>query len=706
MKHQNLFTEVFPIEVEKLPELTAYSLEVGSSGDASRIGGKLSYRLRKRFSGHWVWTVGKIITDQPQTEEEIKKFIEELWREQPDIYTNLIAVRKDPNWHSVPEALADFVARGLILDIDLEINEILSRREVNIGPARIERIYECRGWVVNGTPSISISVASRLILNQELTEYASNVQNHKELVGIWVADKTSNFKGEIIDIVGKLRDHRARLLALSKNEKMQNLIKNAPDDEIVVSVGRNEYHYIISALRIIVRMEDFERFSIDSKKALRVLRIDPEIRSQLIGEVSSIVKNKLPIKNYYNSHDYPKLFIVSRDIGFEPCFRLGKDQICKGEKNLLQNLRKYGIYKRAKRFQDDVPIRIGIINSLGSVDLGNFLSELQDELSRFGFKSQIVCEREINKVERHILEEVVSAIQEEANPDILLTFFPEMEEFYDDEEEWGAYHIFKSIAVSRGIPSQVVYESTLSNQYVIPNIVLGILGKTGNIPFILAEPLKYADIVVGIDVARKQKRRLPGSINAIAMARIYLNNGEFLRYVIHDVPLEGEIIPDNVLQSLFPTNEFKNKRVVIHRDGFFRGNEKEALKEWANKIGATFYLVEVIKTGTPRLYEKSKGKIQQPKKGSAFILNETEAFLVSSLPPFTRATPRPLRIRTEPPFTIKEAIHSVLSLTLLHYGSLMPPRAPVTIHYGDKIAYLALRGIKPKELEGNIPYWL
>jgi len=30
----------------------------------------------------------------------------------------------------------------------------------------------------------------------------------------------------------------------------------------------------------------------------------------------------------------------------------------------------------------------------------------------------------------------------------------------------------------------------------------------------------------------------------------------------------------------------------------------------------------------------------------------------------------------------------------------------VTIHYSDKIAYLALKGIKPKELEGKIPYWL
>jgi hypothetical protein len=42
------------------------------------------------------------------------------------------------------------------------------------------------------------------------------------------------------------------------------------------------------------------------------------------------------------------------------------------------------------------------------------------------------------------------------------------------------------------------------------------------------------------------------------------------RYVIHDAPLEGETVPDHVLQSLFPAKEFQGKWVVIHRDGYFR----------------------------------------------------------------------------------------------------------------------------------------
>ncbi len=41
-----------------------------------------------------------------------------------------------------------------------------------------------------------------------------------------------------------------------------------------------------------------------------------------------------------------------------------------------------------------------------------------------------------------------------------------------------------------------------------------------------------------------------------------------------------------------------------------------------------------------------------------------------------------------------------------NHGSLLQPRLPVTVHYSDKIANLALQGIKPNALEGDRPYWL
>lgn len=119
-------------------------------------------------------------------------------------------------------------------------------------------------------------------------------------------------------------------------------------------------------------------------------------------------------------------------------------------------------------------------------------------------------------------------------------------------------------------------------------------------------------------------------------------------------------------------------------------------------------MVEIIKSGAPRFYQKNDKLPKQPPKGSVFKLSDTEAFLVSSLPPNQNSTPHPLYIRTETEqnFSIEDAIHSVLSFTFLHFGSVRPPRLPVTIHYSDKIAKFILKGIKPNDPEGKIMFWL
>ena len=118
--------------------------------------------------------------------------------------------------------------------------------------------------------------------------------------------------------------------------------------------------------------------------------------------------------------------------------------------------------------------------------------------------------------------------------------------------------------------------------------------------------------------------------------------------------------------------------------------------EWGNQIGTTFYFVEVIKSGTPRLYASQEGKIVKAPKGSIFKLGENEALLVSSeFPAGFQATPQPVRVCTHPPFPLKHALHSVLSsnITLLHYGSIRLPRLPVTIHYLERLGSFIFGGV-------------
>lgn len=322
--------------------------------------------------------------------------------------------------------------------------------------------------------------------------------------------------------------------------------------------------------------------------------------------------------------------------------------------------------------------------------------------------------QKLQDLSRPALAQAIDFFKQE-QVDLVLALFPDQLSSHQQETTDQVYDRFKSMTLQEGLTSQVVRQKTLKNTYAVGNVILGILAKTGNIPYILATPLPFADVIVGLDVARNKKKNLPGSVNAIAATRIFLNNGEFLHYQINESPLEGETIPQHILQSLLPAEHMAGKRVIIHRDGLLRGHEKTDLAEWGKQIGATFHWVEVNKSKSPRLYQKSvttdeKGQnstsITQPPKGTVCRLSNTEALLVSSLPLNSASTPQPLHLRTDLALGIDHAIASVLALTYLHYGSDKCPRLPVSIHYGDRIGYLTLRGIKPQNFTGVIPYWL
>ncbi len=710
---QPLSTEVFPVRTSLLPDLSAYRLDV-KGGDYSTIGGKLAYRLKKIFSGHWAWAGGLIVTDTPQEINEIMKVVNTLWSEQAETFKGLRTVTAVSNWQPDARTISEFVARGLLSDVEKKVQQVLAKNKQDLGNAVVERVHEVRGWVVDGAPAVSISISSRLVLKQDLKTYAARVKP-EQIIGLQVADKTSTLKGELTEIVGTLATERPRLLSLTQREEMQTLLTSAPDTELVVTIstGRNDYDYAVGALRIILYLEYLHRFGINSKKTLAALRIEPELRAGMVKDVSAVMTETGYVDRAYNSLRYVHLF---RTNPYTAAVKFGNGSTAPyNEQTIISDLRAKRLYRIADKFKGGNPIKVGILTALENQPHADFWGRVKGGLQSLGFEVQKLGEVAVKEASRAELDNIVSQFQSQ-EPDILVAFFPD--DYADEDDDETAYYHFKSLTIGRGIPSQVIEGSTLENEKAVPssvnNIVLGILGKTGNIPYVLAKPLTFADVVVGIDIARDKKKRLAGSMNATAIARIYLSDGEFIQYVIHDAPLEGETIPTSVLQALFPVNEFAGKRVVIQRDGYFRGDEKRALLDWAAKIGATFYLVEVIKTGSPRIYglrnKQVEGKQEsfavQPQKGNAFVFSPTEAILVSSLPPFKSATPQPLRIRTEAPLSIEQAIESVLAMTNLHYGSVRSPRLPVTIHYSDKIAYLALRGIKPKNLEGKIPFWL
>src|SRR3989339_245197 len=261
-----IICENFPVKAESLPKLTAYSLKLGG-GNLQTIGGKLSYRFRKMFGGHWVYTNWKLITDTPQGIGKLNSVLSDLWGEQNTVFRDLQRILEEPTWVAGPAEQADFVAKGLYNDIEPIIDELLLKEKRDLGAAIIERYVDQRSWVVGGQPSISISIFSNLVHKQDLNQYCKSIKDRNQIVGLLVSAKNSNLKGEIVSIEGTLADHRQRLMKLAQEENSKKFMENAPDNELVVKVkvrrDQPGYDYIASALRLVVRVQDFARFGIN-----------------------------------------------------------------------------------------------------------------------------------------------------------------------------------------------------------------------------------------------------------------------------------------------------------------------------------------------------------------------------------------------------------------------------------------------------------
>lgn len=695
-----IFTEIFPVQLEALPNLTLYQLKVSGSIVLDEIGRKACYRLQTKFGGHWKWDKDKeyVVTDSPQDKSSIRRALQEIWENsEGNGLRSLEDIEVFSNDTVSTQGIANFVARYLHDDFSQSIDNALAEHRREERTYSVNVICKLRGWVVDNCPAVSVSITSGLKYKGDLKTYLETCASDDQLKGLNVTDKTKRFQTSmpITEIVGKLGENntRARLLAFKPSAQIKQLIERAPDDELVVKVDR-KYDYIVSALGIQIHSADYPRFKIKES-----LQIPAAQRAKYIKLVASVIQTSGLVYRAYSEKTHEHLFLNKNDIGYDPKLETGNGKIVQSS-SIFSSLRESSLYKPAPNKQ----IRIAILNTSPQTPLEPLRIRLRNELGE-GLQYKLIraTEKIVHNASRGVLESALEEISE-TKPDIILGIIPKPA---FDTDEWPPYDDFKHLTLKRNLQSQVIQPHNVDNRYIIGNVVLGILAKTGNIPYVLADPITYADLVVGLDVARQKKRNLPGTINSAGMARIYFANGELMRYNIRETMLEGEIIPQQILQDIFPREEFAEKKILIHRDGILPESERRALIKWRNQIGTKFYFVEVIKSGTPRLYASQNTEIVRAPKGSIFKLSETEALLVSSefLASF-KATPQPVRVRTHSPFSLEHALHSVLSLTLLHYGSLRPPRLPVTTHYADKISSIAVKGLKPEALDGARPFWL
>jgi hypothetical protein len=702
-----LFVEIFPINTSKIPPLFAYqvNLEAEAYPFILSLGSKLEYRLKSKFSGHWIWDPQEkiFITDTLTPLAPLKRSIQEVWSVQEKDFLKITSIYRIPDWSPSPRILADFVVRGLLEDWTPKIQKILSqgRRERRL--SFVELSCEKRACLVQGQPSLSLSVFSRLCSRFDLNTFMERVSDPQTLKGLSVLDQTKpQFTNgmELTGILGKVKDYRESLLKFDLNPEMRKIVENAGEDEWVVETN-HRYHYVSRALAIHIRQKDFSRFRLSEN-----LQISPEKRSHFIQPIAHLIQETCFMGRAYNSKTHPRFFLESSQIGFTPYVQFAQGKI--GEiSSAWENLLKYGCYKVSPSLAQQ-PLRIGILNAVSSFALEGSRNSIRKLLQQLQFQAVLTGVEEIQDPET--LQKSIDTLQEKASH-ILLAIVPNPSSWNKKAQTLQA--LLKKLTISQDISYHCIPRSHLYSPLLLKQAVLSLLCKTGNTPYVLAQPLPYTDEFVGLSVLPKTQTLPPTPKNSqrytryTLMARVYHAHGEFSRYHLQETETLQNFIPANDLQALFPAEFFSGKRVLLHRQGRFQKRERLALLHWGQKIQTQFFFVDILKKHVPRLYAQNQHKILPAPQGSIFKINSHEAlFVSSSFSPQFQATPQPLRICTYPPFTIEKALHSVLSLTLLHYGSNLPLKLPVTTSSSDKIFELTQQGSSPESQYGQVPFWL
>ncbi len=692
MAQHDLFIECFPVVLEQIPPLAAY--EVARTPDAGMLASHIADGLRRWLPGDWVQSSGRIITDAPADAEAIADALARIQGGESAI--ELVPLL---DWQPDARTAADFVLQTRIHHTHQSaLRDALHDLGTRIPNAYAMREPSLRPWDIDGYPAVSLSIQSHLVYERNLQQYIDETDG-EGVVGLRVMDRTSaGMLATVRRVNGALGTERQGLLADTRHVLLQRVLQAAPDTDTVVEIAVDDAQYALpaSALRIVIRShaEEWERFGVDGAKALQALQLAPSVRAKIVRTASDVLKNAGLIENAYNSRTHPALFV---QMDFTPSLTFAEGRVRPYDRETLAaDFLQSGLFAAHPRFQEK-PIKLAVINTLDNI-ASDFMEAMRRQIERdFGFEIDLIRERNVRVVNEKNIASAVRVVEKE-EPHAVLAFFPDAEGDHDPSLE----HL-KSLTLGKGIASHAVYERTMHDPDAMALVIMGVLAKTGNVPFALTEPLEFAQLVVGFDVVREHLSR--GDRVAV-MTRIYRRDGLFMQYFLELTELErDEPIPFSILQRVFPTLFFNGKRVILHHAGRLPPDIRRMLHALAQELGATFYPVEILRQHVPRLYGLEKQVTQAP-WGSTFRLSDTEAFVISTSPGIER-TAQPLHIRMErSDLTVEQAVYSVLAWTLLHYGSQGAAALPVTVQHAADLAEWLGRGMLPQNTQGDVPFWL
>jgi hypothetical protein len=591
-----------------------------------------------------------------------------------------------------------FVIRGSFEALEPAFREALSKVTFAVKHARVEPTVRAHPWSVGGQPALSLAASTRVTYARDVMTYAQALAKPADLVGLTAADRTSSLEGDIVKVIGTLAQQRARLFGLSQRGDMRDLIRDAPDDAWVLRIEAKgeHYDYVAPALDLLVTMSTLSRYDVKTQEVENALNLSPSVRAQLVKAVADIAKAHTLIGDAYSERNAPQFFASAMPkLGI----LWGMDRARMYDRARLgADFTQHGVQRRLSRFQTE-PVRIVVLNALGE-DADIFLEALRRDLERtHKFSLEIVRERKIKVASPENLESAVRALVK-VEADTLLAFLPDDTRVSAVRAPDDAF--VKAQAVARALPSLILHTAAIHDPDAMPHVIMGLLARAGNAPFIFEEPLPYADLIVGLAIERVTKK---DGDHLTALARLYNNRGQALGWRAARVLVQvGDTLTEAMLARLLPRREIEARRILIHHQGRLRQNDLSALMAWEAANDAAIYPVEIITQGAPRLYSFANKRIDIPLPGSAFLLNEREALLATAAP--NPGTPPPLHVRSLGALKLNHALDSIAALLLLNHGTMEKPRLPVTLVQGEDFTAAIMRGVFPEAESGERAWWL
>ncbi len=596
---QDFLAEISELQCNEPLNFSSYCLPPNIDLQVAR---KLSYRLSRCFSQVVViWQEGRfyVLAYQARTIPSLSEWDSALKNVQKDlgIENNLGKLSQIKEAKLTPVIIARLAQEILNVQRPFSTTEKYSDknakvvRQATVGYEIIERgdLHYPALTITNRSPIISIENLADFTKNHP---YRQDLE--KLLINLEVQTLDTNSTATIVEIVGPIVEHRAALIAKATGAISRQALESAPDEQPVVAVrfGKrgDKFHYALAALCPHITAKTADQLELDWGKLIAATKIGYRERQQLLTKHKSEAKRSLlPYgiqldKSICSRGDNGRDLFWSLPEPLEQTKLLFGQDLIQPHSQIIKGLSEGKIYRRSKEFSQETPICIAEVDLIQSNVSGNrFMVEVERQLKRFWCNFSRLNPDEPKLNIEHLdnpsgraeldkkLEELLTI-----KPDLVFIFLPQSDRERDEDDNGSLYHRIYAKLLKRGIATQFVYEKSLRDvdpRYVLNQVMPGVFGKLGHIPFVLAEPLAIADVFVGLDVARKNKLRLSGTTNACAGVCFYGKQGEFLHAQSEDAIIEGEEIPARFLESLLPASELKGKTVAIYRDGRFCGNE-------------------------------------------------------------------------------------------------------------------------------------